>query len=69
MSRAFGLLREAYGLIVDDATLAVAILAWIAAVWLLDRGGLIAPAWGGLVLFAGLALILIENAVRRARTG
>ncbi len=69
MSRLFGLLREAYGLVVDDATLAVAILAWIAVVWLLDRGGVLAPVWGGIVLFVGLALILIENAVRRARAG
>ncbi|HEX4765629.1 MAG TPA: hypothetical protein VH414_05055 [Lichenihabitans sp.] len=69
MSRFVGLLREAYGLIVDDATLAAAILAWIAVVWLLDRGGALAPAWGGIVLFVGLALIVIENAVRRARSG
>ncbi len=69
MSRFIALLREAYGLVVDDATLAIAILAWIAVVWLLGRNDILAPAWGGIVLFAGLALILIENAARRARSG
>jgi len=55
------------GLFVDDGSLAVALIAWVlAAAFLLPR---ILPAeWTGLVLFVGVALILIENVARSART-
>jgi len=58
---------EFIGLFVDDGSFAVAILAWIAFCWLvLPRLGL-APAWQPAILFVGLALILVESALRRAR--
>ena len=60
-------LREVFGLFADDANFAITILAWLLVVWLaLPRFGL-ESAWRGIILFAGLALILVENATRRAR--
>jgi hypothetical protein len=61
------ILREIFGLFVDDGSFAIAVLIWLAlAVLLLPR---IAPAarWSGPALFAGLALILIESVLRYAR--
>ena len=61
------ILREIFGLFVDDGSFAIAILIWLAlAVLLLPR---IAPParWSGPALFAGLALILIESVLRYAR--
>jgi len=61
------ILSEFIGLFVDDGSFAVAILAWLAFCWLvLPRLGL-APAWQPAILFVGLALILVESALRRAR--
>lgn len=60
-------LREVFGLFVDDGSFAIAILAWLLLVWLvLPRLG-VEAGWTGLILFAGLALILVESATRRAR--
>ncbi|HUL06188.1 MAG TPA: hypothetical protein VLV76_07615 [Candidatus Acidoferrum sp.] len=59
--------RELVGLFVDDGSLALAVLAWVAIAVLafpvlpVDRG------WLAVVLFAGLALILVENLLRTAR--
>ena len=55
--------QELVGLFVDDGSLAAIVLAWIALC------GLVLPPnpWHGLILFLGLALILIENVVRAAR--
>jgi len=58
---------EFIGLFVDDGSLAVAILAWLAACWLLlPRLGL-APSWPPAILFAGLVFILLESALRGAQ--
>lgn len=58
---------EAISLFVDDGSLAVAIVIWLAVCWLaLARLGLasyLPPA----ILFGGLILILAESALRRAR--
>ncbi len=60
---------EFIGLFVDDGSLALAILVWIGVAWLLlPRLGLPAD-WLAPVLFIGLALILMESALRRARQG
>ena len=58
---------EAYGLFVDDVSLALAILAWLALCVALFHFGLAPPAWRGPLLFAGLAVIFVENTLRRAR--
>lgn len=60
-------LSELFGLFVDDGSFAIAILAWLLLVWLvLPRLG-VEAAWMGIILFAGLTLILVESAMRRAR--
>ncbi len=60
------ILREIIGLFVDDGSFALAILLWIGLVRLiLPRLHL--PIPGGLILFAGLAIILIESASRFSR--
>ncbi len=59
---------EFIGLFVDDAAFAACIVAWIALTGLgLPRLAWPSP-WPALVLFAGLAAILIESATRRARS-
>ena len=58
---------EVLGLFVDDPWFAVAILVWLAVVWLLAGHAGLAPAWSAIALFAGLAAILIESATRAAR--
>lgn len=59
-------LRELYGLFVDDGSLATALLLWIVAA----ATGLVflhADHWGGPVFFAGLVVILAENLLRASR--
>ena len=58
---------EFIGLFVDDGSLAVAVLAWLAVVWLLLPRLPLPPALPPIILFAGLALILVESALRGAR--
>ncbi|HEY4379714.1 MAG TPA: hypothetical protein VGN01_05170 [Acidobacteriaceae bacterium] len=61
------IVREIYGLFVDDGSFAGGILVWMAlVVWVLPR---IAPGvrWGAPALFVGLALILVESVMRFAR--
>jgi hypothetical protein len=55
--------REIWGLFVDDIGLAIASLVWIILVWL--GAHWLGPA-AGPSLFAGLAVILISSALRRA---
>ena len=63
MSWLNNVVRELFGLFVDDGSFAIAILVWVALLWLLPM----AADWRALVLFGGLAAILIESALRRAR--
>jgi hypothetical protein len=59
--------REVASLFVEDGSFAVAILVWLAlAVGVMPR---FAPAarWGGPVLVAGLAVILVESVLRCSR--
>ena len=58
------LVGEAYGLLVDDGWLAAATLAWLLLAWLvLPRLG-VDGGWAGLILFAGLAAILLGSVLR-----
>ena len=62
-----GILRELLGLFVDDGSFAFLILAWLGlTVFLLPHWGW-APRWRGLILFAGLAAILMGSAIHFAR--
>jgi len=61
------ILREIFGLFVDDGSFALAILIWLAVVrWATPHlnipSGII-----GVILFAGLALILAESTTRYSR--
>jgi hypothetical protein len=59
--------REVFGLFVDDGSFALAILIWLAVVgWATPRLN-ISSGITGVVLFAGLALILAESATRYSR--
>lgn len=64
MGRLRAVLSELLGLFVDDAGFAAAILAWIGISYLLLR---LVPGWVPLILFLGLAVILVQSAFRRAR--
>ena len=59
--------RELVGLFVDDGSLALAVLAWIAVAVLVFPRLPIDGGWLAAALFAGLALILVENLLRTAR--
>ncbi len=59
--------RELAGLFVDDGSLAIAVLAWVAVAALVFPALPIKSGWLAVALFAGLALILVENLLRAAR--
>jgi len=61
--------RELAGLFVDDGSLAIAVLAWVAVAVLVFPALPITSGWLAVALFAGLALILVENLLRAARRG
>jgi hypothetical protein len=62
------ILAEIWGLFVDDGSFALAILVWLAVCWLaLPHFGVL-PEWKGPILFTGLAIVLVESALRRARS-
>lgn len=58
---------ELFGLFVDDGSFAIAIAAWLGVAWLLSLHLLHGVGWNGAVLFAGLVVILLGSAARRAR--
>ncbi|MBV9568735.1 MAG: hypothetical protein JO172_11410 [Hyphomicrobiales bacterium] len=60
---------ELVGLFVEDGSLALAILIWLALTGFVVARFDGLSQWQGVILFAGLALILIENTWRRARAG
>jgi hypothetical protein len=59
--------RELVGLFVDDGSLALAVLAWVAVAVLAFPALPIDSGWLAVALFAGLGLILAENVLRTAR--
>lgn len=69
MKRVGSASRGFLALFVDDGSLAVAVLAWLAIAGLLLDQLPVAEEWQGGVLFAGIAAILFENAGRAARRG
>lgn len=58
---------EAYGLFVDDGSFALSIIIWLAVMSVLSvhlpHGG----GWSGVVLFAGLVVILFWSTMSRSR--
>lgn len=61
------ILREIFGLFVDDGIFALAILLWLAVVRWATPHLNIPAGITGVILFAGLALILAESATRYSR--
>ncbi len=61
------MLREIFGLFVDDGSLAIAVLVWLALLRLLLPQLPVPAVWRGVILVAGLLGILLESALRRAR--
>jgi len=59
--------REIFGLFVDDGAFALAILIWLSFMRWATSHLALSPAAIGVILFAGLALILIESTTRFAR--
>ena len=60
------IVKELFSLFVDDGFLAVAVVVWVGILWLLSRELQQVPG-SGLILFLGLAGLLVESAKRRAR--
>lgn len=66
VGRGLATLRYLLGLVVDDALVAVLALAWIAISLLIVPRIVVDPAARGLLLFSGLAVVLVAGSVRRA---
>ncbi len=62
---------EVYGLFVDDGSFAVAIVVWVGVMWVVVRRFGVSGGLGGVILFVGLGVILLESLWRfaRRRTG
>jgi hypothetical protein len=60
------IIGELFALFVEDGSFALAIVVWLVTVWLLLPHLSMPPSSGGTILFIGLALILVENVVRRS---
>lgn len=59
--------EEIYGLFVEDGTLALGILVWVAlAIWLFPRLPLSGES-RAVLFFIGLCVLLVENVARSAR--
>lgn len=67
MRWAQAVIAEVIGLFVDDGNFALAIVAWLAAAWLLLPHLAWPGAAKGAAMFIGLAAILVESVLRRAR--
>ncbi len=59
--------REVWGLFVDDGSFALAIVIWVGLVWVMVRRFGVSAAVAGVVLFGGLGVILVESLWRFAR--
>jgi hypothetical protein len=60
-------MREIWGLFVDDGSFAAAITVWVGFVLLVLRRLAGFRVWGGAVLVSGLAVLLVENVLRQGR--
>ena len=58
---------EVFGLFSDDGHFTVAILVWLALLWLLLPRLHLSGVYCAVILFVGLIVILIESVLRQAR--
>jgi hypothetical protein len=61
------MVEEILGLFVDDGYFALAVIVWLALVWLVLPHISIQADCNPVILFAGLIAILLESVLRRAR--
>ena len=61
------IIKELFGLFVDDGSLAYAILGLLAVTDLLMREAIMGSAVGGIVFVTGVVIVLIENVARSAK--
>jgi hypothetical protein len=61
------ILREIFGIFVDDGSFALAVLVWLAVVYWTTPHLCLPPAGTVIIFFSGLALILAESALRYSR--
>jgi hypothetical protein len=59
--------KELLGLFVEDGSFSIALLVWLWLLWGILPALPIPATFHAVILFAGLAAILFENSVRRAR--
>lgn len=59
--------RECFGIFVDDGNFALSILIWLGLLWLARSYFHIPAVWDAAILFIGLAGVLGESVLRRAR--
>ena len=59
--------QELIGLFVDDGNFAIAILVWLALVWLVLPPLHVTGDWRAVILFVGMVAILIESVLRKTR--
>lgn len=64
--RAIG--SELIGLFIDDGVFAAAIVLWVVLIGVAAPALGVPTSWRGILLFAGLAVILIESVARRSRS-
>ena len=69
MQALIGIVRECVSLFIDDGSLVAIVLIWIAICGVALPALVPSPSWHGPILFIGLALVLVENALRSARRG
>lgn len=66
MSWLKAIVEEVFGLFIDDGRYALTVLAWLLLVGLALRYLHLPSVWGGVIMFTGLAIILIESVLRRS---
>ena len=62
------IVKETFGLFVDDGSLAIAILAWVAVIAGIMQVTELSSGTTGILLILGLVAILVENVLRRVRS-
>lgn len=62
-------LKQIYGLFVDDGALSLAICIWLLVVWFALPHVVVSATTRPIVLFIGLAILLVDSVRRGSRRG
>jgi len=60
-------LRKFFTMFIDDRNFALSIVGWLLLYWLTVPSRVASPVWQAVILFAGLAVILLGSLLRHAR--